>query len=195
MSGPAKIETPPWPTQFSQTMLAGLLREGDTAIDATAGNGYDTLFLANAVGASGRVLAFDVQEMAIEAARARIGKAGLGGRVAFFQESHGRMDAHAGDGSVAAVMFNLGYLPRGDHSLATGPDTIRALEISARLLKTGGALSVICYPGHPGGDDEAGRVEAWMTNLADDQWRVVKYGPIGALSPVPFLLFAAKGKA
>ncbi|MEO5711965.1 MAG: class I SAM-dependent methyltransferase [Luteolibacter sp.] len=182
---------PPRPTALVQQILGGILREGDLVIDATAGNGHDTLFLAKCVGENGRVLAFDVQEAAIASAWAKIQQAGVAGRVEFFHESHERMEAHAAADSVAAVMFNLGYLPGDDHELTTGTEsTLTALEAAALVLKPGGMLSVVCYPGHPAGAVEAEAVEAWMTVRASKGWRVARYGAIGTRRAAPFLLVA-----
>lgn len=164
-------------------------------IDATAGNGYDTIFLAECVGETGCVLAFDVQEAAILSARTRVADAGYSERVGFFQESHEWLDRHVADGSVAAVMFNLGYLPGADHELTTdGTVTLVALEKSGRALKPGGVLSVICYPGHPAGAAEAVAVETWLSVRASEGWRVVKYGALATRRPAPFLLLAGKGE-
>ena len=173
-------------------MLGKVITPGDLVIDATCGNGHDTVFLAEAVGGDGKVLAIDVQKPAIEAANTRIAKAGLQDRVEFFHESHAEMAAHAATGSVTAIMFNLGYLPGNDHGLATGTDTLSALESAIRLIRPGGAISVVCYPGHPGGALEAAAVEERMTRLGDEKWRVVKYQALGTLKPGPFLLFAVK---
>lgn len=180
------------PTEIAGSWLREMIAEGDVAIDATAGNGHDTLFLAELVGDGGKVLAFDVQEAAIDSARRRVEEAGFGGRAEFFLKSHAEMGVHAEEGSVAAVMFNLGYLPGADHGIATGGDTIVALEAAARLLKKGGALSVVCYPGHEGGDGEAEIVEKWMAGLPEKGWRVAKYGALGTRMPAPFLLFGVK---
>ncbi len=181
---------PPRPTDLAQQIIRGILSAGDTAIDATAGNGHDTLFLAEAVGSNGHVLAFDVQEAAIVSSRARIVEAGFVDRVRFFQQSHSTMADHVAAGSVAAVMFNLGYLPGADHSVATGEDTITALEAAAALIRGGGVLSVVCYPGHDGGGEEARQVETWMATLPARGWRVAKYGALGTLKPAPYLLLA-----
>ena len=56
-------------TQIAHEAIAAVLHDGDTTIDATAGNGHDTLMLARLVGESGRVIAFDVQSDAIIATR------------------------------------------------------------------------------------------------------------------------------
>lgn len=182
---------PPRPTALAQEILRPMIRPGDLVIDATAGNGHDTLFLADCVGPTGKVLAFDVQEAALTSARERVGESDW---VEFFQESHAKMGNHATTGSVAVVMFNLGYLPGENHELTTeSAETLRALEVASTLLKPGGILSVICYPGHPAGAVEAVEVEAWITALAASGWRIAKYGATGTRRPAPFLLVAGKG--
>ncbi len=188
---PADPLFPPRPTALAQEILRPLIQPGDLVIDATAGNGHDTVFLAECVGPTGKVLAFDVQEAALASARARVGEKGC---VDFFHESHGKMAAHAAGESVAVVMFNLGYLPGDDHRLTTqSAETLVALEAAVRLIKRGGALSVICYPGHPAGAAEAVAVETWLTRQASDGWRIARYGAVGTRRPAPFLLLAGKG--
>ena len=181
---------PPRPTALAQDILRRLIRPGDWVIDATAGNGHDTLFLAGCVGPAGRVLAFDIQEAALASTRSRVGEAAW---VEFFHESHAKMATHTAAGSVTAVMFNLGYLPGETHDLTTeAGETLAALEIAAQLLKSGGVLSVICYPGHPAGSAEASAVEEWMTARAAQGWRVARYGAVGTRRAAPFLLLAGK---
>jgi len=185
---------PPRPTTLAQVLLAGMIGEGDRVIDATAGNGYDTVFLANAVGKTGKVLAFDIQPVAIRSASDRVKDAGLLSRVEFFEKSHAAMAEHAEPGSIAAVMFNLGYLPGEDHEVITkSSETLVALEAAAALIRKGGILSIVCYSGHSGGDDEADAVESWMTGLGARGWRVAKYGALGTKRPAPFLLIGSKG--
>ena len=60
---------PPRPTLLAHELIRPFIREGDLVIDATCGNGHDTLFLAECVGASGKVLAFDVQEIAVASSK------------------------------------------------------------------------------------------------------------------------------
>ena len=184
---------PPRPTALAQEILRSIILPGDLVIDATAGNGHDTAFLAECVGPEGKVLAFDVQLEALDSARARVGGAGW---VEFFHQSHGKMGEHAAVGTVALVMFNLGYLPGQDHAITTeSSGTLAALEVAAHLLKPGGVLSVICYPGHPAGATEAAAVEGWLTAQTANGWRVARYGAVGTQRPAPFLLLAGKGFA
>jgi SAM-dependent methyltransferase len=189
----AKPLLPPRPTALAQGFLREAIHEGDLVIDATAGNGRDTAFLAECVGAGGRVLAFDVQAAAIASARARVAAAGWAARVEYFQQSHAGMDACAAAGSVAVVMFNLGYLPGDDHQVKTEASaTLAGLACAVVLLKPRGLLSVICYPGHPGGEVEAAAVEQVFVALAAQGWRVVRYGAMGTRRPAPFLLLGAR---
>ncbi|MGL4400218.1 MAG: class I SAM-dependent methyltransferase [Luteolibacter sp.] len=168
-----------------------MIRPGDLVIDATAGNGHDTSFLAGCVGPAGKVLAFDVQKAALTSARERVGDSDW---VEFLHKSHVQMGDHATAGSVAVVMFNLGYLPGENHEITTeSVETLSALEVATTLLKPGGVLSVICYPGHPAGAAEAVEVEVWISALAASGWRIAKYGAIGTRRPAPFLLSAGKG--
>lgn len=187
------LQFPPRPTALVQDILARLIESGDRVIDATAGNGHDTVFLAGCVGETGEVLAFDVQQVALESAAARVADVGFSGRVRFILGSHDTMAEHANPLSVAAVMFNLGYLPGEDHALTTETKaTLVALDAADTLLRGGGALAVICYPGHPAGALEAHAVEAWMEQRAADGWRVARYGAVGTRRPAPFLLLARK---
>lgn len=150
------------PTQQAHEVVREVVQAGETVVDATAGNGHDTLFLAGLVGERGRVVAFDVQQAAIESTRRRLEEAGVAGRIELWCESHAGMVARVESG-VAAVMFNLGYLPGGDQTRITRTDeTLRALGAAVGLLRPGGVLTVVCYPGHEGGDEEASAVRLWM---------------------------------
>jgi ubiquinone/menaquinone biosynthesis C-methylase UbiE len=187
------MDFPPRPTRLAQQMVGEWLCEGDVAIDATAGNGHDAQFLAGCVGATGRVLAFDVQEAAMRSTSDRLREAGLDERVEFHLASHARMAEFAEAASVAVVMFNLGYLPGEDHALATEADeTLRALNAAACVLKSGGLILVVCYPGHAQGADESACVEQWMNDRPTDGWRVAKYAMVGTKAPAPFLMIARK---
>ncbi len=181
---------------FSKQLIQQAVHPGDTALDATVGNGHDTLFLAEKVGSSGRVYAFDIQPEAIHNARRRLESARLQERVTLFTESHHRMAELLPEdvqGRIRGAMFNLGYLPGDDHQFTTQTtETIAALSAAAHALKPGGILSVVCYPGHEAGAQEAREVEAWITVLTSEGWRVAKYGMLGTLLPAPFLIIGRK---
>lgn len=162
-------------TRQAHALIADHLQPGDMAIDATAGNGYDTAFLAGRVGASGQVFAFDIQAGAIEATRARLDKAGLLDQVTLFQASHSQLASHIparAHGRVAAAMFNLGYLPGSDKTVITrGESTVAALEQLLGLLRAGGAVSILSYRGHPGGRAEHDAVGDYLEN--EPRWKML----------------------
>ena len=155
--------------QRAREAVAGVVREGDQVLDATVGNGHDTVFLARLVGEQGRVYGIDLQAGAIASTRQRLVAEGLDGRVRLVLGDHARVEAWVPDearGRVAAIMFNLGYLPGGSRGVVTRPDsTLASLESLKEHLRPGGLISVMCYTGHPGGREETDAVKAWMHAL------------------------------
>lgn len=133
-------------TEISHYYISQILSDGDLAVDATVGNGNDTLFLAKLVG-NGHVIGFDIQEAAIKNTQNLLYQYGYYDRVSLYKLGHENMDKVVKQ-SVKAIMFNLGYLPKGDHKIITQPETtLKALKKSLILLKKGGILSVVVYPG------------------------------------------------
>ena len=173
--------------QLAQTLLGKYLRAGDRAIDATLGNGHDTLFLARSVGEDGRVYGFDIQQSALENTWQRLDQAGLAGRVSLYQAGHESMAIQLSpslQGQVRVVMFNLGYLPGGDRQRTTAAiTTLAALQQALLFLAPGGLLSVMAYTGHPGGREEAEAVKAWAYGLAGPPWHVTVQSPPGTGAP------------
>ena len=196
----------PEPTNYTVTrhlikkahsLVSVAVSAGDTVIDATVGNGHDTLFLASLVGEHGGVIGFDIQEQAIAATEQRLLDAGVKlDHVALHQASHAAMRELVPveqTRRIASVMFNLGYLPGADKSLITQVKvTLDAIEQAAELLKSGGVLSVMCYPGHPGGDTEAAEVKKWLKALPKNEFTVSHYVREGHRQNSPFLLVAHK---
>ena len=156
-------------TALAQERMAAVLGPGDIAVDATAGNGLDTLRLARLVGETGRVHAVDIQPEALEMTRARLLTAGVHPWVELHRGSHGALLDLLGyelQGRVRGVMFNLGYRPGGDQRITTSPaSTIPALRQASTLLAPGGRLSVMAYTGHDGGALEARAVVEWSGAL------------------------------
>lgn len=145
------------------------LHADDAAVDATLGNGHDTLFLAQCVGSDGRVFGFDIQTLAIANTEKRLLHHGVAGRATLFHASHGEMLDYIPEnfrGAIRAVMFNLGYLPGADKRVITEiPSTLAALDCAGTLLAEGGIITVLAYPGHPGGELETRQLGLWCENL------------------------------
>jgi len=149
-------------TTVAHQWMAGYLAHGQHAVDATAGNGHDTVFLAKQVGATGHVTAFDVQAPACAATRRRCAQAEVANRVTVVQAGHETMRDRV-EAPIHAAMFNLGYLPRHDHTCITRPDTtVAALKAAHALMTDGGLITVLAYRGHNGGPEEAERVQTWI---------------------------------
>lgn len=155
-----------------------VLRKGGVAIDATVGNGNDTLFLAKSVGKSGVVFGFDIQEQALQVTRRRLQKEGQSEQVQLFcyphQEPWSEVIPNQFIGTVETVMFNLGYLPHGDPSIITKPlNTIKACEQALEWLKPRGLVTLMLYTGHKGGEEEAEEVMRWCRCLSGDRYQVM----------------------
>lgn len=178
-------------TAGAQAAVAAVLAAGDLAVDATVGNGHDTLFLARCVGEEGAVYGFDLQPQALEQTRGRLESAGLAGRVRLEEADHGRLADHLppeARGRVKAVMFNLGYLPGSDKACITRPASTRAaLDQALQVLAPGGLISVLAYTGHPGGREEADEVRRWSEGLDAQRLEVRYEGVPEARGPAPEL--------
>lgn len=182
---------------FAHKLVGERLHVGDWAIDATVGGGNDTLFLIKCVGDSGHIIGFDIQEEALDAARTRISSEGIEtDRVTLVLESHERMAAHVSlqnQANVGAVMFNLGYLPGGDLSvITTSVTTIPAIEAALRLIRVGGIVTIVVYPGHSGGDVEAAAVTEWCEQLPQREFQVLIYRFVNRQTAAPYLIAVEK---
>lgn len=163
-------------TEWCRRFIEEQVQEGDWCIDATAGNGNDTELLCRLVGESGRVWAFDIQETAIEATAKRLRCTGLSKRACLLCKSHAEMDSlmAGAEGKISCILFNFGYLPGGDHSLATRPDTsLAAVEKGLKLLKKGGLMSLCIYSGGDSGFAERDALLPYLKALDPGKYLVI----------------------
>lgn len=176
------------PLSLSHILVSRIVREGDHVVDATAGNGHDTKFLATLVGEAGRVTAFDIQELALINTRKRLSESGLESRVKLYMDTHSRMGYYITE-PVSAVMFNLGYLPGGDKSIVTrGEESLSGVSAALNLLAEGGIITIMAYPGHPGGLAECKMMEEFLGTLPQDMWNVGKFSSLNGARDAPFLM-------
>ncbi len=179
----------PRATELVHSWVQARLRAGDCAIDATAGNGHDTVFLAEIVGSAGRVHAFDLQAAAIEETERLLIEKGLRERVDLIWASHDMLlpQLESLRAQVRVIMFNLGYLPGSDKAIVTQPDTtLAALQHSLELLLPGGLISLVLYLGHPGGQDEAEAVLHFCRALDPTEFRAYRSDALNYNQPPPF---------
>lgn len=141
------------PQNITEYYINTFINPGDCVIDATAGNGFDTLKLCRAVGEDGKVYAFDIQECALDATGKKLEENGFS-NAKLVKASHSEIDKYVKE-NVKAVVFNLGYLPGGDHSLQTkAGTTIEAIKKSLEILSDTGFVSVTVYYGKNSGSEE-----------------------------------------
>lgn len=165
--------------------LRRFLLPGDTAVDATMGNGHDTLFLCELVGEKGRVYAFDIQRQAIENTKALLAENGLLETATLYQRGHEHM-AEMIQTPVQAVMFNLGWLPGGDKRVTTKWETTETAVRQALDLLAPEGICVICvYPGHEAGNQERIRLKEMLCGLRPQEYNVLHHRFLNAGEGAP----------
>lgn len=180
---------------FADHLAQSAIQPGDTVIDATMGNGFDTVKLAQWVGPEGRVHAFDVQEVALHSTAARLAEHNLMERCHLHLQGHQFM-ADTVTEEVAVVLFNLGYLPGQDKQLTTQVDTtLQAMEQALRCLRDHGLLIVVVYPGHDEGQREQIALDRWIKTVDTMRYRSLRYQFENTAAPAPYVLAVERLKA
>lgn len=173
--------------------LRRTVQPGAFCVDATAGNGHDTAFLCGLVGETGHVLALDIQEQAVRNTRARLHEMGYDGIATVIQDSHANLGLYAETESVDCIVFNLGWLPGGDHSIFTRPDSTRqAIEAGLNLLKRGGVMTVCIYYGGRSGYEERDAMLDYLKTLDDQKYTVLLAQFYNRRGDVPIPVFIWK---
>lgn len=181
--------------KIAHRFVAPLLGEGAVAVDATVGNGHDTLFLARNVGFSGKVYGFDIQAEALAKTEERLHEAGLSQPVTLVNAGHERMADYV-TGSVDVIMFNLGYLPGSDHRTVTkASTTTSAIAAGLELLRPGGLMSIVVYTGHPGAAEEHSAVELTVSRLDRRKYCVMRMEFVNRIKNPPYLILIEKNDA
>jgi tRNA1(Val) A37 N6-methylase TrmN6 len=183
-------------TQQAHSWLQNYLRNGDIVIDATAGNGFDTLFLAQHIGSEGLVYSFDIQKEALNNTQQRLIDAGLINRIQLIHANHANLNQYISANhyqKIRAMMFNLGYLPKGNKQIITLTNsTITALNHSLEWLAHKSYLTLIAYPAHENGNLETEAVLNWCQSLPISQfnWQMIE-NPFASISS-PKLIMVEK---
>lgn len=156
-------------TQRGHEILKDYIQKGDVVVDCTAGHGSDTLFLTEWAGENGIVHAFEIQDTAVQELQKKFGSMP---QVQIHPVSNVAMPEYVSQASV--IMYNLGYLPGGNKKITTQTqDTIRSLEGACGILLPGGVISVVTYPGHPEGKEEAKAVREFLQALPSAEYEVL----------------------
>lgn len=158
---------------LAHAMWAKLITPGDTIIDATCGNGHDTLQLCR-LAPSGHIFALDVQQSAIDATSALLDKElppEKRAHVTLIKQCHSQFPSCIASNSVRLIVYNLGYLPGGDKQQTTlTTTTLKSLVAAQSLLMPGGVISLTCYPGHKEGEIETAAIQEALSCLSPFAW-------------------------
>lgn len=182
-------------TAWCHRFIRETVQPGDLCVDATMGNGHDTVLLSSLVGETGHVYAFDIQEMALTNTRALLESSGCPDNTTLLLESHEKMAAYLKKDSVSCITFNFGYLPGGDHNKATrASSSIAAIRSGLSLLKIGGLMSLCIYSGGDTGFEERDAVLSYIKELDPRTYLVIKsdYYNRPNNPPIPVLIFRLK---
>lgn len=200
-------------TELALHIARPYIREGKAVVDATCGNGHDTVALAKAVfpdygdgtaasennqecPTTPRLVAFDIQQRAIDATASLLTDEGFGsqlnaGSIRLIRDSHENMEDYVNEACL--IMFNLGYLPGGDKELTTCTEsTMKAIRKAAGMLTKGGLLSVAMYSGHPEGAKEKAEVLAFARDLDSKMYHVAYVNMLNQPNCPPELLLITR---
>ncbi|QGU96779.1 methyltransferase domain-containing protein [Clostridium bovifaecis] len=177
---------------LAKAIAINKLRSGDTVIDATMGNGNDTVFLAGLVGKEGKVYSFDIQDIAIENTEEKLKSANIFSNVKLIHDGHENIDKYVNE-KVKLVMFNLGYLPSASHEITTKAETtITAIKKSLEVLDRDGVILLVIYHGHDNDKMERCAVEKLASNLDQKEYNVIRLEFINQMNNPPLLIAIEK---
>ncbi|HHW38371.1 MAG TPA: methyltransferase domain-containing protein [Bacillales bacterium] len=184
---------------YAHSLLEAAIEEGDVTVDATVGNGHDTYVLAKLVGPNGKVYGFDIQQVALENAHKRLQESNLQKRVELFLKSHDQIESviptefHK---KIKAAIFNLGYLPGGDKTIVTTPDSsVSAVKQLLTIMPAGGIIVIVVYHGHPEGQIERDQLIQYVRTIDQKQAQVLQYQFLNQINHAPFVIAIEKIKA
>lgn len=177
---------------LQKKFLLSHIKEGDAVADFTMGNGYDTVFLSNAVGESGSVTAFDIQPSALESTSANLRRNGCPENWRLICASHDRANEFI-KGKIKAGVFNLGYLPgSGNKALTTARrTTLPAVKAALEMIDSEGILLVAVYPGHPEGAAEGRELCEFFAGISRYSFSVTQIRLLNSPDS-PFFIVAEK---
>ncbi|QDR80794.1 tRNA (mnm(5)s(2)U34)-methyltransferase [Sporomusa termitida] len=180
---------------MAQRLLKPRLATAGLVVDATAGNGQDTLFLAANTPAATVVWAFDIQSQALTNTKELLAKYEVAAKVHLVLDSHAHITRYIKQ-PVDAAMFNLGYLPGGDHKLSTLPQTtIQAIAQTLQLLNTEGLMTIAAYPGYEQGRLELRELHQYLAAIDQKKFSVACWSMVNQTNFPPILYLIEKKRS
>jgi hypothetical protein len=160
----------------AHAILASLITQDDIIVDATMGNGHDTLFLSTIAK---EVYAFDIQQDAINKTKEKVGHLS---HVHLIHDSH-------------LHMFDYVKEFKGNPSITTDADTtLQTLRLILPKLNKNGFIQIICYPGHPEGKIESEKLQAWKQELPIHHYQIIESHFVAEIHEPPYMLMIYKTK-
>ncbi len=136
------------------------IKKGDITVDATCGNGNDTLMLSRL---SKKVYAFDIQKQAINSTKELLKKNNIN-NVTLINDTHEKIDVYLKNnhGKISLVIYNLGYLPNGNKKITTNyKSTLNSVKKTFKMLNKKGIILITCYP-HEEGKKESSKILSYL---------------------------------
>lgn len=190
----SKYEVVTRATDFSRKIIEKYSKDALVAVDATMGNGHDTLKLAQNLMPNSKLYAFDIQEEAIVKTREKLINSDLScDNYELICDGHQNLDEYINE-AISFAIFNLGYLPGGDHEKTTKWSTTKeAISKVLKKLDGNGLLAIVVYPGHEAGSEEATGLTSYLSNLDQIDFSVMKLEVINQINEPPFVYLIERG--
>lgn len=181
---------------FARKLLEKAVSPRDIVVDATLGNGHDTLFLAALIGPYGTVYGFDIQEEAINNTKKRLEENHLTEQITLIHKGHEHIRESIPElhhGRIKGAIFNLGYLPGGDKTIVTEPkSTISAIKQLLEIMAPEGIIVLVVYHGHQEGKLEKDALLDYVQQLDQKFAHVLQYQFINQQNNPPFIIAIEK---
>ncbi|MBN2268559.1 MAG: class I SAM-dependent methyltransferase [Acholeplasmataceae bacterium] len=175
---------------LSHDIIKPYISKDDIMVDATMGNGFDTLFLASL---SKHVYAFDIQEQALSETKKLLEKSKIQ-NVTLIKDSHENIFDYVHD--FKGVFFNLGYLPKGDKSITTKVEsTLKTFDQIIQRLNVDGFILYVIYPGHEEGNKESIALNEKMKTLDPKIFKIIRIDLPFQNNQPPYILWVIKQKS
>lgn len=188
-------------TALVMNIVKEYVNVGDTVVDCTMGNGYDSLSLAQMAGCGkgGKLVAMDIQTAALWGTQALLEENGFkeleDNGIRLIRDSHENIDKYVKAGEPSAIVFNLGFLPGHDKKIVTSVrSTIPAIRKAIELVRENGIVSVTTYTGHAEGREEKERLSEMLAALPSKKYHVAHVDMINQKKTAPGVFFITRKK-